>query len=151
MYPFFSKCSFTCFSNSLKQEVSWKGPIVYRLVDPKIKKTLIAKNFLFVDPLVQIHFWQKLYLPWKLDNPYYNHMIIRKGAVHKLCHPKGGGGWGFKNCQFYLVKRRLRGGEGVKNRWFWDGIVYGRPQRVKVTVVHELIFNEWPPFVAGKV
>ena len=30
-------------------------------------------------------------------------------------------------CQFYLVKRRLRGGEGVKNRRFWDDIVYGRP------------------------
>ena len=24
-------------------------------------------------------------------------------------------------------KRRLRGGEGVKNRRFWDDIVYGRP------------------------
>ena len=23
--------------------------------------------------------------------------------------------WEFKNCQFYLIKRRLRGGEGVKN------------------------------------
>ena len=30
-------------------------------------------------------------------------------------------------CQFYLVKRRLRGGEGVKNCRFWDDIVYGRP------------------------
>ena len=39
------------------------------------------------------------------------------GAVHKLCRFKGGGG-GVKNCQFYLVKRRLRRGEGVKNCQF---------------------------------
>ena len=38
-----------------------------------------------------------------------------------------GGGGGVKDCRFYLVKRRLRGGEGVKNRRFWDDIVYGRP------------------------
>ena len=49
------------------------------------------------------------------------------GAVHKLCRLKGGG---VKNCKFYLVKRRLRGGEGVKNCWFWDDIVYGRPPTV---------------------
>ena len=36
-------------------------------------------------------------------------------------------GRGVKNYQFYLVKRRLRGGEGVKNRQFWDDIVYWRP------------------------
>ena len=47
-------------------------------------------------------------------------------AVHKLCRLKGGGGW-VKNCQFYLLKRRLRGGEGFKNCPFWDEIVYGRP------------------------
>ena len=29
------------------------------------------------------------------------------------------------DCQFYLVKRQLRGGEGVKNCWFWDNIFYG--------------------------
>ena len=37
------------------------------------------------------------------------------------------GGRAVKNYQFYLVKRRLRGGEGVKNRQFWDDIVYWRP------------------------
>ena len=42
---------------------------------------------------------------------------FRLGAVHKLCRLKGGGG-GVKNCQFYLVKRQLRGGEGVENRRF---------------------------------
>ena len=36
-------------------------------------------------------------------------------------------GGGVKNCQFYLVKRRLRRGEGVRNWRFWDDIVYGRP------------------------
>ena len=39
---------------------------------------------------------------------------IGLGAVHKLCRLKGGGGGG-KNCQFYLVKRRLGGGEGEQN------------------------------------
>ena len=34
------------------------------------------------------------------------------GAVHKLCRLRGGGG--VKNCQFYLVKRRLKGGGGQK-------------------------------------
>ena len=29
--------------------------------------------------------------------------------------------------KFSLVKRRLRGGKGVKNRRFSDDIVYGRP------------------------
>ena len=54
---------------------------------------------------------------------------LHQGAVRKLCRLKGGGG--VKNCQFYLVKRRLRGREGVKNRKFCDDIVYGRPQRGK--------------------
>ena len=39
------------------------------------------------------------------------------GAVHKLCRLKGGGE-GVKNCQFYFVKRRLRGREGVNNHRF---------------------------------
>ena len=38
-----------------------------------------------------------------------------------------GGRGGGKNCQFYLVERQLRGGEGVKNCRFWDNIVYGWP------------------------
>ena len=33
------------------------------------------------------------------------------GVVHKVCRLKGGG---VKNCQFYLVKRQLRGGRGSK-------------------------------------
>ena len=36
------------------------------------------------------------------------------GAVHKLCRLKGAEGGEVKNCQFYLVKRRLRGGRGSK-------------------------------------
>ena len=35
--------------------------------------------------------------------------------------------------QSHLVKRQVRGGEGVKNRWFWDDIVYGRPLRANPT------------------
>ena len=42
---------------------------------------------------------------------------------------QGGRGGGGKNCQFYLVKRQLRGGEGVKNQQFWDDIVYEWPLR----------------------
>ena len=38
---------------------------------------------------------------------------------------QGGGGIGVKNCQFYLVKRQLRGG-GQKSP-IWDDIVCGRP------------------------
>ena len=40
-----------------------------------------------------------------------------------------GGRGGVKNCQFYLVKRQLRGGEGVKKRQFRDDLGYGRPLR----------------------
>ena len=36
------------------------------------------------------------------------------GAVHKLCRLQQEG---VKNWQFYLEKRWLRGGEGVKNCW----------------------------------
>ena len=32
-----------------------------------------------------------------------------------------------KVCRFHLVKRQQSGVEGVKNRRFWDDIVYGRP------------------------
>ena len=45
--------------------------------------------------------------------------------------------WGVKNCRFYLVKRQLRWGEGVKNRRFWDNIVYGRP--LTAQLIHSFI------------
>ena len=38
-----------------------------------------------------------------------------------------GGREGVKICQFYVVKRQLKGGEGVKNCRFCDDIVYGQP------------------------
>ena len=47
-------------------------------------------------------------------------------AVHKLCRLSMGER-GVKNCRFYTVKRQLRGGKGVKNRQFWDNMVYGLP------------------------
>ena len=51
--------------------------------------------------------------------------VKAKGPSINYVVSRGEGGR-VKICQFYLVKRRLRGGEGVKNRRFWDDIVYGR-------------------------
>ena len=63
------------------------------------------------------------------------YMKLCLGAIHRLCCVKRGGGR-VKYCQFYLVKSRLREGEGVKNCWFWDDIVYGRPlSRVLTTIL----------------
>ena len=52
---------------------------------------------------------------------------LQQHSVHRLCRLKREEGGGLKNCQFYLTTRQLRGGKGVKNCLFLDGIVYVRP------------------------
>ena len=54
-----------------------------------------------------------------------NKKMSKGSSSYRLCFKY------LKNCQFYLVKRRRRGGEGGKNCWFWDDIVYGRPSKEK--------------------
>ena len=72
------------------------------------------------------YFWYGLVMNILGKHRLMGKMMYFFGVIHKLCRLKGGG---VKNGQFYLVKRRLRGGEGVKNRRFSDDVVYERPPR----------------------
>ena len=52
----------------------------------------------------------KHYMPFQVD-PF----SVTLGPPINFILSRWDGGGGVKNCQFYLVKRRLRGREGVKN------------------------------------
>ena len=85
--------------------------------------------------ILETEFFFSLLLEWAYTvnnkNMVLLYRIVQVGAVHKLCHLGRGEGGCPKDDLLnrpYLIKKPTRG-EGVKNRRFWDDIVYGRPPK----------------------